>query len=271
MSTTPELRPNSSAIEEIERGLVDGYRAWSAWEEIEVYESPEIAWAFTDIPYPMFNAVLCSRLSFEKADSTIEEILAQATRRSVPMAWYVLPTSQPSDLEERLKARNFKFMTAATGMTADLQRLKPNVPMPKGLTIEEVKDEEGLRDWCSVMAQVFETPDYATDAMLRSYRAVGFGKDKPCMHYLARMEGLPVGTSSAIFGGSAVTLANVASLSDFRRQGIGSAATVAPLVEAKSRGYRLGTLAAYNMGRGVYQGLGFVERCQMGIYIWSNK
>jgi ribosomal protein S18 acetylase RimI-like enzyme len=271
MSAIPDQLSDNSAIEEIEQGLVDGYKAWNAWDEIEVHESPEMTWTISDVPYPMFNAVLRTRLAPKEADSMIDDVMAQALRGLIPMAWYVLPSSQPSDLEKRLEARGFTLMSRATGMTADLQHLKLDVPGPGGLTIEAVKNEEELKDWCSVMAQAFDMPDFATDAMLRSYRAVGFGQDKPCLHYLARLEGLPVGTSSLFLGGSAATLANVASLADFRRQGIGSAVTFAPLTEARMRGYSLGTLAAYDIGKGVYQRLGFVERCKLGIYMWMRE
>jgi GNAT superfamily N-acetyltransferase len=55
-----------------------------------------------------------------------------------------------------------------------------------------------------------------------------------------------------------------------RGLGIGTALTLAPLLEARRRGYRVDTLQSSPMGFPVYQRLGFREVCSpIEMYLWS--
>jgi predicted GNAT family acetyltransferase len=51
-----------------------------------------------------------------------------------------------------------------------------------------------------------------------------------------------------------------------RGQGIGAAITLAPLLEARRLGYRIGALTASAMGYPVYVRLGFQEMCRIPVY-----
>ena len=79
------------------------------------------------------------------------------------------------------------------------------------------------------------------------YRRVGLGDDGPWRHYLGRLGGEPVATST-LFPGAALT--------------------PAPLHEAREMGYRLGVLGSSEMGYPVYRRLGFREHCRIGLYEW---
>ena len=47
--------------------------------------------------------------------------------------------------------------------------------------------------------------------------------------------------------------------------------TLAPLLEARAMGYRIGVLHASEMGLGVYRRLGFQEYCRLGGYVWMGE
>jgi hypothetical protein len=63
----------------------------------------------------------------------------------------------------------------------------------------------------------------------------------------------------------------VGTLPAARRQGIGKAITLQPLLDARARGYRYAILFSSQMGYRVYQQLGFRDvRSPIGLYYWEN-
>ena len=56
---------------------------------------------------------------------------------------------------------------------------------------------------------------------------------------------------------------DVATLPETRGRGLGSALTLAPLLDARQAGYRIGVLQSSEMGFGVYKKMGFRHLCQI--------
>jgi hypothetical protein len=46
--------------------------------------------------------------------------------------------------------------------------------------------------------------------------------------------------------------------------------TLAPLMDAREMGYRIGTLQSSEMGLNVYRRLGFKEYCRVSQYVWAG-
>lgn len=70
---------------------------------------------------------------------------------------------------------------------------------------------------------------------------------------------------------SGVPIYDVAAAKAARRQGIGAAVTLAPLLRARALGYRIGVLQASEMGTGVYTRLGFRQVCSFALYAWEPE
>jgi predicted N-acetyltransferase YhbS len=77
------------------------------------------------------------------------------------------------------------------------------------------------------------------------------------VHFVAWKGSSPVGMASAFFAGETVLLASLAVPPSERRQGVGSALTLARLKEAAARGCDLAVLAPTPDGAELYEALGF--------------
>jgi len=61
----------------------------------------------------------------------------------------------------------------------------------------------------------------------------------------------------------------VAVCSEYRNRGIGKAITMAPLLQAKKKGYEISILTSSELGFNVYSRIGFKECCKYGQYIYT--
>jgi GNAT superfamily N-acetyltransferase len=269
MSPTPTSFSQLELIQVLDQTAVQSCLAWRVWPELEVQEGPELCWIGCSDPFPIFNVVLKARMEPEKADQRIDALLAAAWRRNVSLGWYTTPCTRPSDMGERLLSRGFVLGGITAGMAADLSALEEDRPLQSDLIIEEVSNLDALKAWCNVMTSVFEFPESAACSWFRLHAAMGLGEDKPWHHYLAWMNGRPVATSSLFLGPDAAMLASVATVSDARRQGIGTAVTRKALHEARVRGYSIAVICSSDMGKDVYRQMGFEEICEMCMYFWS--
>ncbi len=137
-----------------------------------------------------------------------------------------------------------------------------------GLMIEPVSDMDTLKEWIYVFTLGFGIPDIFDQAFFDHYASIGFAPEVAIHHYLGRLNGEPVATSTQLLSAGVAGIYNVTTLPNARRQGLGAAMTISPLREARSSGYRVGILQATEMGKGVYQHIGFQEYCKIGQYVW---
>jgi ribosomal protein S18 acetylase RimI-like enzyme len=151
-------------------------------------------------------------------------------------------------------------------MAIDLSQRVPAPPAPPDLEIEPVRDEATLATWATTLAAVFERG--AEDALLfaRAFTALGLAPGSRWQHFLARVRGRAVGTSSLYLGGGTAGVYHVGTLAAVRGQGIGSALTDAALETASRRGVTTAVLQSSAKGLEVYRRLGFVERERLAAY-----
>jgi GNAT superfamily N-acetyltransferase len=86
--------------------------------------------------------------------------------------------------------------------------------------------------------------------------------------FLAYVDGEPVATSELFLGAGVAAVMWVGTIPAARGKGIGAAITLAPLLEARRLGYRIGALTASPRGYHVYQQMGFKEMCRIPVYRW---
>lgn len=188
------------------------------------------------------------------------------------MFWRTGPATRPANLGESLEAHGFVRARDSTGMAVDLRALNEDVQAPTGLTIERVGDLETLKTWCHTLVSSFPMPDLITEPALDWFASIGFAAQAPVRSYLGRLNGEPVATSQLLLAAGVAGIYGVSTRPDARRQGLGTALTLAALREGRELGYRVGVLGATDEGAlSVYQKIGFREYCKMGIYVWKPQ
>jgi GNAT superfamily N-acetyltransferase len=264
-----DLSP-AALVQAIEANLFEIFLTFRHWPQSEVHNDPDMLWAITDIPFPLFNSVLHARLAPGNADLGIEKAIARCRSRNVPMMWWTGPATRPGDLGARLEAHGLAH-EEDLGMAADLMTLNEGLPAPSGLMIEQVNDRETLEQWCHVVTVGFGFPDFVAPCLFDWFASLGFEADLPLRNYLGRLNGEPVAASTLLVGAGVAGIYDVATIPAARRQGIGAAITLRPLCDARAMGYRVGVLDAMDMGAGLYRRLGFREYCKIGTYVWEGK
>ena len=154
-------------------------------------------------------------------------------------------------------------------MAVDLSLLPGGLATHAGLRIVAVDGEHVLKQWIHVASIGFRVDerfekvwfDFFADAI----------SDRRFQTYLALLDGKPVATSQLFLSEGVAGIYNVSCIPDARGQGIGSAVTLAPLLEARQLGYRIGILQASKAGYNAYRRLGFQDYGKLSVYLWENE
>ena len=97
----------------------------------------------------------------------------------------------------------------------------------------------------------------ASGAQTEALATAGIEPEGPMRHYVGVLNGEPVGASSLML---------VATVPEARRRGVGTAMSLAPMLDARELGYGIGILASSPLGFGVYSRIGFREYFRWTVY-----
>tara|TARA_B100000809_G_C14973164_1_gene471688 strand:+ start:441 stop:830 length:390 start_codon:yes stop_codon:yes gene_type:complete len=118
----------------------------------------------------------------------------------------------------------------------------------------------------------YELPEFAGDAFYYFNIALRFGDKSPFINYIAYINGKPVATSSVFYGGGVAGIYNVATLPSARGKGIGTTVTLQALIDtAVNTHYKHAVLLSSDMGKSVYESIGFKSFCDMSKYYYAPK
>jgi len=235
----------------------------------EQREDSTVRWTIGGSPLDYHNCVVHARLDPADADSVIAESLERMRAFGVSGSWHVGPSMRPADLRDRLRAAGFAFGGSEAGMAADLHALQAEPPASAELTIERVRDIDELSTWAATLARGFGEGEREAHWVAGVYEQFGFQEASPWLHYLARLAGEPVGTSTMFLGAGVAGCYFVMTVPESRGQGIGAAVTLAGLHEARELGYRIGVLGSSVAGHSVYERIGFRDYCTIDMYEWA--
>lgn len=223
---------------------------------------PELKWAFTG--RLMLNRILAARFNAEETPVRVAQLTEMVRTRQVPASWLTDPAS-PDNLASELANQGWTPTPAWAGMALQLQTSLPELPLPAGLTVTRVTDTETLRVATGIYTS--QAPPEYQSAFADIFCDLGCGSHLPWSYYLALLHGEPVACSMLYCGAGAAGLYFIATLPDFRRQGIGTAITRHTIQQAQQLGHSLIILQATELGERIYRPLGFEEYCRIGCYL----
>jgi GNAT superfamily N-acetyltransferase len=229
---------------------------------------PRLAFTLGGSPLGYHNAVVHAELPDGEADAAIVWFRDKLRALNLPGCWHVDATSTPRDLPERLRRHGFTGGGEPV-MACPLDAL-PEVAAPDGLSVERVRGEAELRALADVLAAGFGEGEVEARWAESVWAKIGFADDTPWRHYLARLEGRPVGCASLFVHPCDVGgIYFVCTHPDYRRRGIGAAVTMAAMRGARDLGCRLAVLGTSDQGRPVYERLGFRLVGSVLIFDWT--
>ena len=246
----------------------DFIAAWWLFAEVtdaECHEDPATRWFRTGLPEALCNQVLVTRLREADADATIEELRTRIGGDGTPFTWWIMPGFTPDDLATRLERQGLVRGGTWPGFALPIRDLVDPPAVP-GLEIRRVGGETDLASYIGIMAQTLSPSETFTEFLRDCCRAIGYAEDAPEEHVIGLLDGVPVASASVMVAGGAAGIYNVATLEPARGRGIGAAMTAAVVRRGAARGLSLATLQASDMGRPIYERLGFRFVCDLVPY-----
>lgn len=240
------------------------------WEKAEFYQDDLILRWYTPLPHPWFNGVLSRNAPPGQVKELIVDTLAYFKDKDRQViTWWLAPELEDGDWSRQLVQNGLGRIDDPPGMAADLHALNEDLTVPEGLQIRQVEDADQMKTWSEVFATGYGLP-LEWEPIYREMM-LALGMAWPCVSYIASVNGMPAAVSAVFYGAGVAGVYSVATLPEWRGKGLGAAVSLAPLLEARQRGYRVGVLQSSEMGYKVYQRLGFREVCRMSHYYWQQE
>lgn len=230
-----------------------------------------LTWLITNMPDHFMNLVVCTELPAEGFDEIIETALTHFKSLNIrKLSWLAREGLPAREVKKHLEAHGLTFSESfSVEMAADLTTLNEDVKLPDDLRIITVDDGAMLKKWIHVASVGFGVPRELESVWYDFFEMAAC--DLPFRTYLALLNGEPVATSQLFTSAGVAGIYNVTCLPEARRQGIGAAITLAPLLAAREMTYRIGTLQASSMGYNVYRRLGFQDFGKLSVYLWEQN
>ena len=252
-----------------EANLCEYVRTFGVIPGTQLYDDADALRLLTpDVPNPFFNSVIRTRLSPipHEARRTIQRFVQPYDDLFLPMMWWVSPLSQPANLPVMLQAESF-HLESHPSLWLPLARLPETTPTPPAFRVTRVLDDGVLRQWIKVNSAPYDFLDYINEAFFTGYSRQGYALNAPLRHYIGWLDDKPVGCSTVLLAGEVAGIYSVATVPEVRGQGIGTAMTHAPLIDARAEGYQVGILSASEEGYNLYRRMGFEEYGQTDMYV----
>ena len=214
----------------------------------------------SDIAFPLFNMVVAADFLPGREEERTGDLADLMTAHGLPWLWWETPGHEPH--RATLEARGLR-RDDVPGMYVELAgRVDPLTDM----RIEAVTDGTRAR-FVDVFLEGFGMPDFVRDPIEEVF---GTALDTEQFVHLLAWEGdRAVGCGTAFLDAGTAGLYDIAVLGSARGRGIGRAVTAALMNVGVAAGCSRAVLHASELGRAVYERLGFEEVCATPQWIWT--
>ena len=252
-----------SAIEHIEGNLFGFWTFCGQHKDRVLFDDGHVTWV-SSRPYAMPNLIFNLRLDGVDLDRYLSGVVESIRQERCPRVWIRASSDGPPGLYERLAALGFVEIARRPTMAIDLQRLRRPADPLAGLALAPLGGDGELDEWMSIASACFMGGrDMGRDLFARHLLP------SPNVRiYLARLDGVAVGTALLFFHGGVAGLHLVGVRESHRRRGIAARLTVHALDDASRLGYRAAVLKASNLGENIYRRLGFQDFSRLILYEW---
>jgi GNAT superfamily N-acetyltransferase len=244
-------------ISAIEESLREFWGNWGRAPRSEFYDGTDMMRLYTGVPFAFCNGVICNPMSTDNMDARIEATVSYYIARNATWEWVIGPNSNPASLERSLIKNGLSIHGESIGMAIDLQTISQDIQSPEKLRIIPVSDEVTMNMWANTMVAGFQAPAL-NPSFIDLECSLGY-QQQSYRRFLGLLDQNPVSTCALLLGEKVAGIYCVSTLPTARGLGIGTAVTWYALREAKAAGYHIAVLQSSQMGRKVYQQLGFQE------------
>ena len=245
--------------ERVAAALCSMWRGRTAALRGTVHDDDGVLSCLTGLDAAPFNPSVIERPPADPASS-----LADAERhyRAVELPYGIdLDPDLFPDVRDAAAAGGLRVVVARPGMVADPHTVRAPI-VSEGLTIERA--DERLDEVASVATEGFG----GEFAINRGFVAEGVWRDPRARVYLASLDGTAVATAETSLQEGVLGVFGVATIPGARRRGVGAAIT-AHAIRDRVDDADLAFLQSSEMGRGVYERLGF--RAVSAWEVWSRS
>ncbi len=228
------------------------------------------------------NWVLNPKFTSENALLKVKEQIDYFKKRKVPFLWWNGPSATPSNLGNIMVDAGMIKMEQIPKMgdmvmeirkAEDMESVLNEIVVKTGIEIRKICSMEEIREAVQIViksmgySEEFQrSGELSCKVMLQENPSVNV-----LVGYAAYLDGKPVSISTVFYGGGVVGLYSVVTLPKYRYRGIGTAITLAPLIDARKRGFEIAVLTATKYGFPVYERIGFKKIEVMEQYVWAPQ
>lgn len=253
----------------MDRNMAAYWAPYGRGADCELHEADGTVWIYTGVATPLFNGVLSANLDAAGVRGVVQALAGRIARRGATAFWWIGPGARPGDIGALLEQQGLKAVGSVPGMAAALANIDDREQPIHGFEILKVEGTEMRALWGDIAAIGTGFSEQAVGQLERVESTIDDPRYARQMRYLGYLDGVPVASSALVLESGLAGIYAVATLPEARKQGIGRAMTLAPLLEARALGCETAILQASSAGFPIYAKLGFEEVCRYSLYLQS--